>query len=340
MRPESEPAVADRKGKAYAGGGLRGSVHERVLGRTGLRVSEVGFGAWAVGGNAHGNSYGPTDDAVSVKAVRKAADLGCTFYDTADVYGWGHSEAILGEALHDRREDVRLATKVGGDFYHGGVRLNFEPGYIAFALDRSLKRLRTDHVDLYQLHNPPAEVLGDPATYEVLETLKGEHKLDHYGVSIHEPVEGMLCLEAGRPETLQIPFSLFRQEWIDGLFPEARKANVGIIAREPLGNGFLAGALDAAARFPPGDIRASWPRGMVAGQVAAANRLAVLARAGRSRAQAALRFVLAFPEVSVTIPGAKTPAQVEDNVGASMAPALTMAEIEEARRLYARDFGL
>src|SRR5438034_6012040 len=132
-------------------------VKTRVLGRTGLTVSEIGFGAWALGGNAHGNSYGPTDDAESVAALRRAIELGVNFIDTADVYGWGHSEEILGEALQNRRDDVHIATKVGGDFYHGGVRMNFDPGYIAFALQRSLKRLRTDHVDVYQLHNPRSE---------------------------------------------------------------------------------------------------------------------------------------------------------------------------------------
>src|SRR6266567_2472962 len=215
----------------------------RVLGRTGLQVSEIGFGAWAIGGNAHGNSYGATTDSVSIEAVRRAVELGVNFFDTADVYGWGHSEEILGQALKDRREDVFLATKVGGDFYHGGVRMNFDPGYLAFALDRSLQRLQTEHVDLYQLHNPPTELMGDPASYEVLDTLKKEHKIDHYGVSVHEPVEALLCLEAGKPEVLQIPFSLFRQEWIDEVFPEARRAGVGIIAREPLGNGFLTGTI-------------------------------------------------------------------------------------------------
>jgi aryl-alcohol dehydrogenase-like predicted oxidoreductase len=315
-------------------------MESRMLGRTGLRVSEVGFGAWAIGGNAHGNSYGPTDDAASIAAVRRALDLGCTFFDTADVYGWGHSEEVLGEALAGRRDDVVIATKVGGDFYHGGVRMNFEPGYIAFALDRSLRRLGTDRVDLYQLHNPPAEAMGDPATYEALETLQAEHKIDHYGVSIHEPVEGLLCLESGKPETLQVPFSLLRQEWIDELFDEARRANVGIIAREPLGNGFLAGAIRPEARFPAGDIRHHWPPAMVAARSLAAERLSFLARDGRTRAQAALRFALAFPAVSVAIPGAKTPDQVTENLGAASAAPLTPEEIDLARRLYAKDFGL
>jgi len=313
----------------------------RVLGRTGLKASEVGFGAWAIGGNAHGNSYGPTDDATSIAAVRRAVDLGCTFFDTADVYGWGHSEEVLGEALEGRRDDVVIATKVGGDFYHGGVRMNFDPGYLAFALERSLKRLRTDHVDLYQLHNPPAETMGDPETYEALEALKAENKILHYGVSIHEPFEGHLCIEAGKPEALQVPFSLFRQEWIEELFDAARGAGVGIVAREPLGNGFLAGRIEPNARFPPGDIREHWPAGMVAGRSLAARSLATaLATHGRTPAQAALRFVLAFPEVSTAIPGCKTPAHVEENLVASEAPVLTKEEVAKARDLHARDFGL
>ncbi len=311
---------------------------KRPLGRTGLQVSEVGFGAWAIGGNAHGNSYGPTDDKTSIEAVRRAVDLGCTFFDTADVYGWGHSEEILGEALEGRRDEVHLATKVGGDFYHGGVRMNFDPGYLAFALDRSLKRLRTDHVDLYQLHNPPPEIMGDPATYEALDSLKAENKILHYGVSIHEPDEGHLCIEAGKPETLQVPFSVLRQEWVDELFADARKANVGIIAREPLANGFLAGKIPPTAQFPHGDIRHHWPRQMVDARTSLASRLSFLKGKGRTLAQAALRFVLAYPEVSTTIPGCKTPAQAEEDLGASDAPPLSNEEIAQLRNLYAKDF--
>jgi len=313
----------------------------RTLGRTGIRVSEIGFGAWAVGGNAHGNSYGPTDDSTSIAAVRRAVDLGCTFFDTADVYGWGHSEEVLGEALADHRQDVVIATKVGGDFYHGGVRMNFDPGYIAFALERSLTRLRTDHVDVYQLHNPPLGMTGDPRTYEVLDGLVAENKVRHYGVSVHEPLEAVLAIETGKPAAIQLPFSLFRQEWIDEVLPLAAKRGVGVVAREPLANGFLAGAHGEDARFPAGDIRHHWPREMVRGQVRAANVVReTLAGPGRTLAQSALKFVLAFPEVSVTIPGAKTPAQVEENLLASDAPDLTAEEVANARALFARDFGV
>jgi aryl-alcohol dehydrogenase-like predicted oxidoreductase len=311
----------------------------RVLGRTGLRVSEIGFGAWAIGGNARGNSYGPTNDAMSVAAVRRALDLGCTFFDTADVYGWGHSEEILGEALEGHRDEAVIATKVGGDFYHGRVQMNFDPGYIAFALERSLRRLRTDRVDVYQLHNPPVDVLGDPATFDVLDLLRAENKIVRYGVSIHDPIEGFLCLESGKPDVLQVPFSLLRQEW-DDLFAQAREANVGIIAREPLANGFLTDAADPTRTYPPGDIRHAWPARMVAARVLAARRLGFLVRDGRTLAQTALRFVLAASAVSVTIPGAKTPAQVEENLLASEATPLSEEELRAARDWYLKEAGL
>src|SRR2546426_8588637 len=133
----------------------------RILGRTGLKVSEIGFGAWAVGGNAHGNSYGPTDDSESIAAVRRAVEQGVNFIDTADVYGWGHSEEILGEALEGHRDDVHIATEVGGDFYHGGVRMNFDPGNIPFALERSLKRRRTTHVHVDSLQHTRVEMMAE-----------------------------------------------------------------------------------------------------------------------------------------------------------------------------------
>ncbi len=311
-------------------------MRSRTLGRTGIQVSEIGFGAWAIGGNAHGNSYGPTDDAASIAAVKRAVELGCTFFDTADVYGWGHSEEVLGTALEGHRKDVRIATKVGGDFYHGGVQMNFDPGYIAFALERSLRRLRTEYIDLYQLHNPPLELMGDTKTYEVLDSLKAENKILHYGVSIHEPVEGLVVAETGKAAAVQVPFNLLRQEWIDEALPEAASRGVAVVAREPLANGFLSGRITPDRTFPAGDIRHHWPRSMVVARVNAVRRLAaVLAREGQTMAQAAIRFVLAFSEVSVAIPGAKTVAQVEENMAAT-GGSLTSDELAAIRESYRR----
>jgi len=313
----------------------------RTLGRTGIKVSEVGFGAWAIGGNDHGNSYGPTNDVVSERTLGRALELGCSFFDTADVYGWGHSEEVLGKALAGHRDEVAIATKVGGDFYHGGVRMNFDAAYIAFALERSLQRLGMDYVDLYQLHNPPLAMMADPRTYEVLDALQAENKVRHYGVSVHEPMEAVLAIQTGKASVVQLPFSLLRQEWIDEVFPVAARYRVGVIAREPLGNGFLTGKYGEDATFPAGDIRHNWPAKMVQGQVRAARKARELFAAdGRTAAQAALKFVLAFPEVSVAIPGGKTPAQVEENLAASEVPDFTPDEVAKARDLYSHEFYL
>lgn len=291
----------------------------RRLGRTGLRVSSVGFGAWGIGGNEHGNSYGSTDDEESIRAVRRALDLGCTFFDTADVYGWGRSEKILGQALAGRRDDVVVATKVGGDFYHGGVKLNFSPEYIRFALQKSLERLGTDHVDLYQLHNPPPDKIGSRPLYQVLEALKDEGKIRHYGASIHAPAEGVAALRASSGiGSLQVVYNLVHRDPEDDLFPVARTQDVGIVAREPLWNGFLTGKYDGSESFEPGDIRSNWPEPYRRQRAdLAADLTGRLAREDRTLAQAAISFALSRPEVGTVIPGCKTVEQVEENMAAA-----------------------
>src|SRR5438445_8223639 len=211
----------------------------RTLGSTGLKVSEVGFGAWAIGGNAHGNSYGPTEDEASIAAIEKAVELGCNFFDTADVYGHGHSEELLGKALKGRRKEVVLATKGGSDFYHDPPRLNFTEAHIFFAVEQSLKRLDTDIIDLYQLHNPPFSVIEGGRVFEPLEKLKKQGKVRYYGISIHDPQEGLLAMKTGKPSTIQVVYNYLRRDAAEELFPRALAEGVGIIAREPLANGFL-----------------------------------------------------------------------------------------------------
>jgi len=319
-------------------------MNRRILGRTGLAVSEIGFGGWGIGGNRFGNSYGPTDDAESRRAVRRAFELGCTFFDTADVYGHGHSEEILGETLADVRSQVVLATKVGGNFYNRAVHpllwdriaelagapfdelpvdaplpvthdSNFAPDYVRFALEQSLRRLRTDYVDLLQLHNPPLPLIAAMDTYGVLEDLKQEGKIRAYGVSIHPPEEGLAAIQATMPDTVQVVYNIARREPEDALLAAARTANVGILAREPLANGFLAGGYGADATWETGDIRARMPRPYVAKMAALGARVRDLARqSGISPAQLALRFVLDNPGVSVVIVGMKTVQQVDDNL--------------------------
>ncbi|MGH7672907.1 MAG: aldo/keto reductase [Gemmatimonadales bacterium] len=321
-------------------------MNRRLLGRTGLHVSEIAFGGWAIGGNAYGNSYGPTDDAESKRAIRRAYELGCTFFDTADVYGHGHSEELLGEALHDVRDRVIIATKVGGNFYNRDIHLllrdrigqaigraldgvpegaplsvthdtNFTPAYVRFAVARSLERLRTDRIDLLQLHNPPINLISAMETYEPLEQLKREGLIRFYGVSVHPPEEGLAAVNATMPDTVQIVYNLARREAEDTFFPAARAANVGVIAREPLANGFLAGRYAPDSTWERGDIRARMPRPYVAQLTALGQRVKELAdKSGMTAAQLALKFVLDRTDIACAIVGMKTVQQVEDNLNA------------------------
>lgn len=309
----------------------------RVLGKTGLKVSEVGFGAWAIGGNTHGNSYGPTDDKLSLAAIERALELGCNFFDTADVYGHGHSEELLGQALAGHRSEVIIATKVGGDFYHGSARMNFNPDYLEFALGKSCERLGSDYIDLYQLHNPPIQLIKDGRVFKTLEKLKASGKIRHYGISIHDPQEGILAMKDRELGAIQVAFNILRQEAKNQLFREATKNNVGIIAREPLANGFLAGKLKPESSFLQGDIRHNFPLDYISQLTAAADKLRFLESNTRTLAQAGIRFVLDHKDISTVIPGAKTREQVNEDFTSSESPSLTGEEL--LRIKFLRDQG-
>ena len=310
----------------------------RVLGKTGLKVSEVGFGAWAIGGNVHGNSYGPTDDKQSLATIGRALDLGCNLFDTADVYGHGHSEELLGQALKEHRSEIIIATKVGGDFYHGTPRMNFNSDYLEFALGKSCERLGTDYIDLYQLHNPPIQLIKDGRVFKILDRLKASGKIRHYGISIHDPQEGLLAMRAGELGAIQVAFNILRQEAKNQLFREATKNSVGIIAREPLANGFLAGKLKAESTFSKGDIRHSFPPDYISQLTLAADQLRFLESNTRTLAQAALRFILDHKDISTVIPGAKTPEQVDEDFASSESPQLTGEELLRIKFLRQQAF--
>ncbi len=299
----------------------------RRLGRTNLQVSEVGLGAWAIGGDKHGHSYGPTDNTESLRAIAQALETGCTFFDTADIYGHGLSEKLLGQALQTCRHECVIATKVGNDFYHGPFRQNFDSDYIRFAVDKSLERLRTDYIDLYQLHNPPLMMLQRGEHYDILEELKQAGKIRFYGVSVHDAYEGEMAVHTGRPDVIQVVYNLLRQDVREELFPLAQEHDVGLIVREPLANGMLTGKYTADSIFSDGDFRNGWPREYLMMQVQLAEKLRFLEQAGqRTLTQAALRFVLDQPAVSVVIPGIKTGAQAQENLAVSEMPALSDAD--------------
>ena len=314
-------------------------MNARKLGKTGLRVSEIGFGGWAVGGNAFGNSYGDTDDAVSQAAIRRALELGITLFDTADVYGHGHSEALLGEVLADwPGPPPVVVTKGGINFYRrdGTLEPDWTPLALAHAVQQSLARLRRETLDVFLLMNPPPEALDGFKVWDTLDALKRAGKLRFYGVSIAEPADGVRLLQNNcSVDVLEVAYSVFYQGAVVDLLPLARTRGVGILAREPLANGFLSGKHEAASVFGDGDIRAALPREYVAAMAETAGRLDFLRRGGeRTLAQAALRFVLDDLSVSSVVVGAKTPAQVEENVGAVSVPPIDDAERERVAGVF------
>ncbi len=307
---------------------------ERLLGKTGLRVSAVGLGTWSMGGD----SYGPTDDADSLKALRRAYDLGVTFYDTADIYGRGRSERLLGEAFRRERDRVVIATKVGWDFTGSEAKKNFSPPYLFYACEQSLKRLQTDHLDLYQLHNPAPDVLQRGEVAEVMERLKAAGKIRHWGVSLSwtaTPADARCAMEQCGAETIQLVYNILCQEFLQTIAPTIEATRVGVIARTPLYYGLLTGKFTPETTFPPGDHRADkWSRQEFLRRLRQVERLRVLVGGAgghvKSLAEAAIRFVLSHRLVSVVIPGAKTAAQVEEHVAAAPgigAPALAPEDL-------------
>ena len=285
----------------------------RTLGRTGLRVSVVGLGTMV-----HAGHFGPMKDSDSLSAIDAAIELGVNFIDTSDAYGAGYSETLLGNALKGRRDKVILATK-GGNVMVGPERgkRNFDPTYIGRVLEESLKRLQTDHIDLYQLHNPTVDVIERGEVWEVLERAKREGKIRYYGVSINTIDEGIAAVKDGRSDTIQLEYNLLAQEPAEKIFPLAQEANVGIIARIPLRRGVLTGKMTVAdeQRFQGEDVRARSYKGEAfAKELAKAEQLRFLVHGPvKSLGQAAIAFCVAHPAVSVTIPGARNESQMREN---------------------------
>jgi aryl-alcohol dehydrogenase-like predicted oxidoreductase len=285
----------------------------KLLGKTGFNVSTVGLGTMV-----HAGHFGPMKDEDSIGAIDAALELGVNFIDTSDAYGAGYGETLLGNALRGRRDKVILATK-GGNVMTGpnrGKRI-FTPDYIDGVLHESLKRLQTDYIDLYQLHNPNVEVIERGEVWEVLQRAKKSGKILHYGVSINTMEEGIAAVKDGRSETIQVEYNLLAQEPADAFFESAQAANIGIIARVPLRRGILTGKMTAAdeQRFQGEDVRARSFKGEAfRKELAKAEQLRFLVHGPvQSLAQAAIAFCGAHPAVSVTIPGARNAAQMREN---------------------------
>lgn len=309
----------------------------RTLGRTGLRVSEVGFGAWAIGGPSKLGEveigWGEVDDAMSLRAIQAAFDAGVTFFDTSDAYGIGRSETLLGKALRSKRDRVVIATKVGNRTLDGQWVKDFSKPWILKAIDASLARLGMDYVDLYQLHSPTDTADYRDEAFEALEALKAQGKIRYYGVSVGPAAHGPWVIQNTRADTIQVVYNMLEREPEQELLPLAQAQGVGIIARVPLASGFLTGKFSADVTFPANDHRShTYAPEKIRRMVAQVARLGFLTGGKhKTMAQAALQYCLAHPAVSTVIPGAKTPEQARANAAASDGALLTADEVTRAR---------
>ncbi len=296
----------------------------RLLGNTGIKVGEIGFGAWAIGGTADASGaplgWGRTNDDQSLAAIRRARDLGVNFFDTADSYGFGRSESLLGIVLSRFRNDIVLATKVGVTrTADGALKKNFSRQHIFHAVDGSLKRLRTDYIDLYQVHNPTVADLERDEIQEAMERLQEIGKIRFWGVSVSSVADGIEVVKRGWGHALQVLYNVLNQEPATDLFPLARQKGYGIIARVPLASGLLTGKFRPNSLFAADDVRQNFLTAKRLEEVMpwVDEVRSIIGGSARSLAEGALRFVLADDAVSATIPGARNLHQAEMNAGAS-----------------------
>jgi aryl-alcohol dehydrogenase-like predicted oxidoreductase len=315
----------------------------RKLGRTGFKVSEISFGAWAIGG-----SWGEQHDEDSMASLHRALDLGVNFFDTADVYGDGRSERLLARLKRERREPFHIATKAGRRL-SPHVADGYNAKNLTAFIERSLRNLNTDCLDLVQLHCPPVEVYYRPEVFEVLDRLTRAGKIANYGVSVEKVEEALKAIEYPGVKTVQIIFNMFRLRPAELFFQEAQRRRVGVIARVPLASGMLGGRLKRSSRFAADDHRnfnrhgAAFDRGETFSGVdyetglRAVARLQRLVPRGATLSQTALRWILMFDAVSCVIPGVRRPDQMDENARAAELKPLSRATMTAVARIYDRD---
>lgn len=312
----------------------------RPFGRTGWQVSEISFGAWAIGG-----SWGEVDDADSLAALRTALDLGVNFIDTADVYGDGRSERLIAQVLKERSEPVYVVTKAGRRL-NPHVAAGYNRQNLTAFIERSLKNLEVEALDLVQLHCPPTEVYYMPEVFGVLDDLVAAGKIKYYGVSVEKVEEALKAIQFPNVQSVQIIFNIFRQRPAELFFDLARQQQVGILARVPLASGLLSGKMTRQTVFPADDHRnfnrygQAFDMGETFSGVDydialdAVEELRPLVPAGASMAQFALRWILMFEAVSCAIPGAKNAQQARDNILAAELPPLSNEVMNRIKALY------
>lgn len=315
----------------------------RELGRTGWKVSEISFGAWAIGA-----SWGHVSDEDSLAALHRAIDLGCNFIDTADVYGDGRSERLVAQLKRERAgEEIIVATKAGRRLPSQTVE-GYSPENLNSWIDRSLQNLETDCLDLVQLHCPPTSLYYHPEVFETLDNLVRAGKIRYYGVSVERVEEAIKAIEYPGVQTVQIIFNMFRHRPAELFFQEAKRRKVGILARVPLASGLLTGKMTAQSSFAADDHRnfnrhgEAFDMGETFSGVdyetglKAVEEIKALLPEGVSMTQFALRWILMFDAVSCAIPGGKRPDQVEQNTLAAELPPLTDLQMAKIREIYGK----
>ncbi|EYD76588.1 Aldo-keto reductase [Rubellimicrobium mesophilum DSM 19309] len=313
----------------------------REFGRAGWRVAAVGFGAWAIGG-----TWGEVSEQDARAAVHAALDEGVNFLDTADVYGDGRSETIIREVLKERGGERQLVATKAGRRLNPHVAEGYTKANLSGFVERSLRNLGVEALDLVQLHCPPTEVFYRPEVFGALDDLKAEGKIRHYGVSVEKVEEGLKALEYPGVVSVQIIYNMFRQRPEELFFPQAKAKGVGVIARVPLASGLLTGKMSRESTFAADDHRAFNREGQafdkgetfsgVPYDVAldAVEALRAVLPSDVPMAQVALRWILMEEAVSVVIPGAKNPDQARSNAAAGRLAPLDEGVMEAVRDIY------
>lgn len=311
-----------------------------ALGDSGIQVSELSFGTWAIGGD-----WGKKDDNEALQALERAMDLGVNFFDTADVYGTGHSESLLAKATKGKEDTVHIATKFCrlGDIHDSST---YSEKQIRSYCEDSLKRLERERIDLYQIHCAPFEILQQGTVFEVLEKLKQEGKIRSYGVSVETIEEGLFVLENTNASALQVIFNVLRQKPQEKLFVEAMRKGVGILARVPLASGLLTGKYTSDHEFEADDHRnynkdgQAFNIGETFGGlpfqkgVALANEIKWMAEGRDSLTRASLKWILSNPAVTSVIPGFRNTKQVEDNLASLAVKSFSEEELKQIESFY------
>jgi aryl-alcohol dehydrogenase-like predicted oxidoreductase len=320
----------------------------RRLGDTDINISEVGFGVWTVSTGW----WGEVDDERSVRIMRQAHERGINYFDTADTYGSGKGETLLADAFGHMRESIVISTKIGYDFYNHTARRgqqerpqDWSEDFIRFALEQSLRRLGTDYVDFLQLHNTKMDAIENDALFALMHEFKDEGKIRAYGVALGPKIgwleEGVRAMRERDVSGMQMIHNILEQDPGRGLIETARETDTSLVVRVPHSSGMLEGKYDENTTFAKNDHRRHRPKEWLTEGLRKVEQLSFLTESGeRTLGQAALKFILATPEVASTLPNIYDEEQIEEFAAAPETPDLTEEELARIAELYENNFGL